>query len=266
MITTPLNSIDLYCALMMDEIVPFYQPLIDSQTQRLYGLEILMRWSLSEENVSPVALIRAFDENGLLPEMMQHLLRRVAVDINGMDALLPEGLRISFNVSPSQVAKPGFVFDTLSFLAAIPLEKYHLVVEVTEEQPLPPTPEVTGAFLKLQLAGVEIYLDDFGTGCSNLEYLELFSVDGVKIDQLFVKQLSSDKASTSIVAMIAGLAKARRLGIIAEGIETPEQSQLLRDMGIVIQQGYLFSCALSQPQLRDYLANRELRFHRNNMD
>ncbi len=116
--------------------------------------------------------------------MTQHLLRQVAADINELDALLPEGLHLSLNVSPSQVAKPGFVFDTLSFLAAIPLEKYCLVVEVTEEQPLPPTPEVTGAFLKLQLAGVEIYLDDFGTGCSNLAYLEQFRVDGVKIDQL----------------------------------------------------------------------------------
>lgn len=172
MTALPLNNIDLYCALMMGEIVPYYQPLINSRTQRLYGLEILMRWSLSEENASPLALIRAFDENGLLPEMMQHLMRKVAADINELDALLPVGLHLSLNVTSSQVAKPGFVFDTLSFLASIPLEKYCLVVEVTEEQPLPPTPEVTGAFLKLQLAGVEIYLDDFGTGCSNLEYLD----------------------------------------------------------------------------------------------
>ncbi|EMC9752125.1 EAL domain-containing protein [Enterobacter cloacae] len=255
MTESPLNNIDPYLALMMGEIVPYYQPLIDSRTQRLYGLEILMRWSLSEVNVSPVALIRAFDGNDLLPEMTQHLLRQVAEDINELDTLLPSGLHLSLNVSPSQVEKPGFVFDTLSFLAAIPLEKYCLVVEVTEEQPLPPTPEITGAFLKLQLAGVEIYLDDFGTGCSNLEYLEQFSVDGVKIDLLFVKNLSSDKALTSIAAMVAGLAKARDLGIIAEGVETSEQSQLLRDMGIVIQQGYFFSEALSKLQLIDYLTN-----------
>lgn len=266
MTALPLNNIDLYCALMMGEIVPYYQPLINSRTQRLYGLEILMRWSLSEENVSPLALIRAFDENGLLPEMTQHLLRQVAADINELDALLPDGLHLSLNVSPYQVAKPGFVFDTLSFLAAIPLEKYCLVVEVTEEQPLPPTPEVTGAFLKLQLAGVEIYLDDFGTGCSNLAYLEQFSVDGVKVDQLFVKHLSSDKATTSIAARVADLAKARGLGIIAEGVETPEQSQLLRDMGIVIQQGYLFSCALSRSQLREYLAARRLHFQMKNRE
>lgn len=136
----------------------------------------------------------------------------VAADINELDALLPDGLHLSLNVSPSQVAKPGFVFDTLSFLAAIPLEKYCLVVEVTEEQPLPPTPEVTGAFLKLQLAGVEIYLDDFGTGCSNLAYLEQFSVDGVKVDQLFVKHLSSDKATTSIAARVAD---PRKRGVLA---------------------------------------------------
>ena len=254
MTTTPLNSIDLYCALMMGEIVPWYQPLIDTKTQTLYGLEVLMRWSLDAENVSPVALIGAFEENGLLPEMTQHLLRQVAADMNDLDTLLPAGLHLSFNVSPSQVAKPGFVFDTLSFLAALPLEKYRLMVEITEEQPLRNTPEVVGAFLKLQLAGVEVYLDDFGTGCSNLEYLEQFSVDGVKVDQRFVKHISTNKTSTSIVAMIAGLAKAQHLGIIAEGVETVRQSQLLSDLGIVIQQGHLFSCAMSQSQLRNYLS------------
>ncbi|HBT4721661.1 TPA: EAL domain-containing protein [Klebsiella quasipneumoniae subsp. similipneumoniae] len=253
MSVSPINSIDLYCALLMGEIVPYYQPLVDSQTRLLYGLEVLMRWSLSEENASPEALIRAFDENGLLPELTQHLLHQVAADINELDELLPNGLHLSFNVSPSQVIKPGFVFDTLSFLAAIPLEKYRLVVEVTEEQPLPNTPEVSGAFLKLQLAGVEIYLDDFGTGCSNLEYLEQFSVDGVKIDKFFVRNLSSDKATMSIAAMVATMAKARRLGIIAEGVETLQQSKHLIDMGITIQQGYLFSEALSKSQLKNYL-------------
>ena len=253
MTALPLNNIDLYCALMMGEIVPYYQPLINSRTQRLYGLEILMRWSLSEENVSPLALIRAFDENGLLPEMTQHLLRQVAVDINELDALLPEGLHLSLNVSPSQVAKPGFVFDTLSFLAAIPLEKYFLVVEVTEEQLLPPTLEVTGAFLKLQLAGAKIYLDDFGTGCSNLGYLDQFCVNGLKLDKLFVRNLSSDSAQMSIAMMVAGLANVRDLNIIAEGVETFEQSQVLRYMGIDIQQGYFFSEALNKSQLSDYL-------------
>jgi EAL domain-containing protein (putative c-di-GMP-specific phosphodiesterase class I) len=137
MTTSAVNNIDLYCSLMMGEIVPYYQPLIDIRTQSLYGIEVLMRWSLADENATPVTLIEAFEESGLLPEMMQYLLRQVARDINELNALLPTGLHISFNVSPSQVAAPGFVFDTLSFLAMLPLEKYRLVVEVTEEQPWP---------------------------------------------------------------------------------------------------------------------------------
>lgn len=253
MTVSPLRNMDIYCALMMGEIVPYYQPLIDSRTQRLYGLEILMRWSLNEENVSPQALIRAFEENGMLPEMTQHLLRQTAEDINDLDALLPNGLHLSFNVSPSQIAKPGFVFDTLSFLAATPLEKYSLVVEVTEDQPLMPLPEITSAFLKLKLAGAKIFLDDFGTGCSNLGYLDQFCVDGLKLDQLFVKHLSSDRAPVSIAMMVAGLAKVRNLDIIAEGVETLEQSKELRDMGIDIQQGYFFSEPLNKSQLSDYL-------------
>lgn len=257
MTTSAVNNIDLYCSLMMGEIVPYYQPLINVRTRSLYGVEVLMRWSLADENATPDTLIQAFEENGLLPEMMQHLLRQVARDINELNALLPYGLHISFNVSPSQVAAPGFVFDTLSFLAALPLEKYRLVVEVTEEQPLANTPEVKGAFLKLQLADVRIYFDDFGTGYANLNCLELFNVDGVKIDRLFVAGLSSDSPSGAIVPAIASLAKAYKLNVIAEGVETAQQSQLLYDMGITVQQGHLFSRALSKAQLRDFLVARK---------
>jgi EAL domain-containing protein (putative c-di-GMP-specific phosphodiesterase class I) len=234
------------------QIVPYYQPLIDIRTQSLYGIEVLMRWSLADENATPVTLIEAFEESGLLPEMMQYLLRQVARDINELNALLPTGLHISFNVSPSQVAAPGFVFDTLSFLAMLPLEKYRLVVEVTEEQPWP-IRRKSGAFLKLQLADVSIYFDDFGTGYANLNCLEQFNVDGVKIDRLFVAGLSSDSPSGAIVPAIARLAKAYKLNVIAEGVETTQQSQILSDMGITVQQGHLFSCALSKTQLRDFL-------------
>ncbi|CAM7903174.1 EAL domain-containing protein [Lelliottia nimipressuralis] len=249
-----LNSVDLYCALMMGEIVPYYQPVIDARTQTLHGLEVLMRWALADVDATPVALISAFEENGLLSEMTQHLLRQVADDINELDALLPEGLHLSFNASPAQVEKPGFVFDTLSFLAALPLEKYRLVVEVTEAQPLANTPEVAGTILKLQLADVAVYFDDFGTGCANLNCIEQFNVDGLKIDRLFVEGLSQGKCSATIISLIAGLAQSQNLALIAEGVETPGQSQALCEMGIQIQQGYLFSNALSKAQLQQYLA------------
>lgn len=249
-----LNSVDLYCALMMGEIVPYYQPVIDTETQSLHGLEVLMRWALADVGSTPVELISAFEENGLLPEMTQHLLRQVAEDINELDALLPDGLHLSFNASPAQIEKPGFVFDTLSFLAALPLEKYRLVVEVTESQPLANTPEVAGTILKLQLADVAVYFDDFGTGCANLNCIEQFNVDGLKIDRLFVEGLSSGTRSAPIISLIAGLAQSQKMDVIAEGVETESQSQALCEMGIQIQQGYLFSNALSKTQLQQYLA------------
>lgn len=249
-----LNSVDLYCALMMGEIVPYYQPVIDAGTRSLYGLEVLMRWALADVDSTPVELISAFEENGLIAEMTQHLLRQVAEDINELDALLPDGLHLSFNASPAQVEKPGFVFDTLSFLAALPLEKYRLVVEVTESQPLANTPEVAGTILKLQLADVAVYFDDFGTGCANLNCIEQFNVDGLKIDRLFVEGLSSGTRSAPIISLIAGLAQSQKMEVIAEGVETECQSQALCEMGIQIQQGYLFSNALSKTQLQQYLA------------
>lgn len=254
--TSPLNSVDLFCALMMNEIIPYYQPMINSENQKLYGLEILMRWSLYEVNASPEVLIRAFEENGLLPEMTQHLLRQVAADINELDSMLPIGLHFSFNVSPSQVTKPGFVFDTLSFLAAIPLEKYQLVVEVTEEPLLPSTPEVSDTLFRLKLAGVKVYLDDFSSACSNLNYLDQSSVDGVKVNQFFLNKLSFNKEATSIEEIIAVIVKARHLGVIAGGVETLQQSKQLSDMGITIQQGGVFSEALSKAQLIKYLSTR----------
>lgn len=249
-----LSSVDLYCALMMGEIVPYYQPVIDAGTQSLHGLEVLMRWALADVDSTPVDLIAAFEEQGLMPEMTQHLLRQVAEDINELDALLPDGLHLSFNASPAQIEKPGFVFDTLSFLAALPLEKYRLVVEVTESQPLANTPEVAGTILKLQLADVAVYFDDFGTGCANLNCIEQFNVDGLKIDRLFVEGLSSGARSASIISLIASLAQSQKMDVIAEGVETACQSRALCEMGIQIQQGYLFSNALSKTQLQQYLA------------
>lgn len=251
---SPLSSVDLYCALMMGEIVPYYQPVVDAETQKLHGLEVLMRWSLTDVNATPVELIAAFEEQGLMSEMTQHLLRQVAQDINDLDALLPEGLHLSFNASPAQVEKPGFVFDTLSFLAALPLEKYRLVVEVTEVQPLANTPEVAGTILKLQLADIAVYFDDFGTGCANLSCIEQFNVNGLKIDQVFVAGLSSGQTSASIISLIAALAAAQNLDVIAEGVETALQSRMLSELGISIQQGHLFSNALSKEQLQHYLA------------
>lgn len=248
-----LSSVDLYCAMMMGEIVPYYQPLIDVNGYTLYGLEILMRWSLADETMSTESLIHTFDEQGMLPEMTQHLLKQVASDINELDPLFPQGMHLAFNVSPQQVGKPGFVFDTLSFLAALPLDNYQLAVEITEDQPLNKNPEVTSSLLKLRLAGVDIYLDDFGTGYANLSSLAQFCVDGVKIDRLFIDALSTSGSAASIVNMLAHYASKHNLRLIAEGVETAEQSHLLSEIGIVVQQGFYFSRALSKEQLQNYL-------------
>lgn len=250
-----LCNVDLSNKLTMEEIIPFYQPVIDAKTQSLFGLEVLMRWTLADMQSTPMELITAFEENGLLSEMTQHLLYQVAEDIKELDPLLPDGLHLSFNASPAQVEKPSFVFDTLSFLAALPLDKYRLVVEVTEVQPLANTPKVTETILKLQLADVAVYFDDFGTGNANLSCIQQFKVDGLKIDRIFVEGLKSGNMSSAIISLIAGLAQSKNMAVIAEGVETAEQSRILSDMGIQIQQGYLFSNALSKSQLQYYLTH-----------
>lgn len=248
-----LTKNHLLSLLEREEIIPFYQPIIDMQEQKLYGFEILMRCTCLDRHKTSAELINAFERHSMMSALSQHLLRQAATDLGELDALIPPGLHLSFNISPSQLQEAGFFFNTVRALSAITFNKYNLVAELTESLPLVKTFNVMNNIRRLQLAGVKIYMDDYGKDYSTLQRLEQFELDGLKIDKSFVDKIPADKSASFYIESIISLAKRRHLEVITEGIETHKQSGELCRLGACIQQGFFFTRALDKKQLSVYL-------------
>lgn len=250
-----ISKARLYTALLMNEIIPHYQPIINVHTMDIYGLEILIRWREHDSSgtFSPAEIVEAFEEQGLIMKLTQYLLQHVAKDMERLEALLPGNLHIAINVSATHLQSAGFAFDCLSFLSKLPLNKATLTIEVTENIPLKIDREFEIKARRLQLAGVKILLDDFGTGYSNLCYIELFDFDGIKIDKIFIDRLKAPAQSSTILPFIVEMTRKQQLTLIAEGVETTVQRDQLCQMGVMIQQGFLFSTPLDVDALIQYL-------------
>ncbi len=145
------------------------------------------------------------------------------------------------NVSAKQFAHPGFVQEVTRVLAETGIEARHLRLEITESAFMENSAATMGVLLQLRQLGVKLDLDDFGTGYSSLSYLHRMPVDALKIDRSFVDSICTDSASLSIARTIAALARAIGVRVVAEGVETEAQLELLRGLGCDDVQGYLFS-------------------------
>jgi diguanylate cyclase (GGDEF)-like protein/PAS domain S-box-containing protein len=226
-------------------VVPLYQPKIDIVTGEAVGLEALLRWRHPKRGLQPPATLEeAFTDYELaakIGELMQH---KVAVDIRRW---LNDGVRfgqVSINAAPAEFLRDDYAERLLAILADNDVPADRIEVEVTEHAFLGRGPAyVARALDVLKQAGATVSLDDFGTGCSSLAHLRDFPVDVVKIDKSFIQQMTEDSEIAAIVAAVVDLANSLSIGVVAEGVETPAQLDLLRIMGCRIAQGHLFSAA-----------------------
>jgi EAL domain-containing protein (putative c-di-GMP-specific phosphodiesterase class I) len=160
---------------------------------------------------------------------------------------------VSVNVSPRQAAEPGFVADIAEALAAANLPPSSLLVEITESLVLQAT-TTDSALGRLRDLGVQIVVDDFGTGFSGLEYFKRFAVQGLKIDRSFIDGLGRSKEDTAIVTATLAFASALGLTVTAEGVETTQQLEVLRALGCRQAQGYLFARPVPAEEVPQLLA------------
>ena len=229
-------------ALERNEFILHYQPKVDFGTNRIVGLEALIRWQDPENGlVPPVKFIALLEETGLIMEVghwaMQEALRTIA-------ALRAKGLppvRIAVNVSPIQLRQKDFVRSVEEAIAAAGGEPHGLDLEITESVIMD---DIEANVLKLDALrsmGIELGIDDFGTGYSSLAYIARLPVGVIKIDRAFIRNLADDENSESIVASIISLTHALKHKVVAEGVETEEQARLLRFLRCDQYQGYLFS-------------------------
>ena len=241
---------DLRHALTNDGFEIHYQPLVDLRTDQVTGCEALVRWRHPERGmISPAAFIPVAEDTGLIVELGEWVLRTACAEA----ANWPEHVRLAVNVSPIQLREPTLALKIASALAASGLPANRLEIEITEAVLIGDDATALAILHELKAIGVRIALDDFGTGYSSLSYLKRFPFDKIKIDRCFVTDITEADGSSVIVQAVVNIAASCNMTTTAEGVETPQQKELLRALGCTQMQGFLFSSAKPSAELRKLL-------------
>ncbi|WP_368542566.1 EAL domain-containing protein [Enterobacter soli] len=230
----------LYSAIAQRQITPVYQPIIDSHTGKIAGIEVLARWKHPlYGDISPDTFIPMAEKHHLIAPLTHQLIQQVIADLQHHIHLFPKGLYITLNLSAWNCLDPRFETDTVELLHRLAASQVQVVVEITEKHPLHFTPELSEWFATLRKSNIAIALDDFGTGYSNLSYICALEPEFIKIDKLFVSQIR-ENGDTRLVDSLIDLARTMQMTVIAEGVETAQQADYLREKAIDFMQGYYF--------------------------
>ncbi len=230
-------------ALDRDELVLFYQPVVRLSDERFVAVEALLRWvPQGEPMVPPDRFIPAIEDTGLIVPIGAWVLRQACHD--GAAWHRRYGTIISVNVSPRQLREPDYAESVLSALRESGLPPHALTLEITEGVLVDsgtPAEQAIAHLSELRRVGVRVAVDDFGTGYSSLSYLRDLPIDQVKIDKSFMSANAADSAGRILVRAIIDLARGLELGTVAEGVETPVQVRMLRELGCERVQGFYYA-------------------------
>ncbi|MFL5844948.1 MAG: putative bifunctional diguanylate cyclase/phosphodiesterase [Solirubrobacteraceae bacterium] len=216
---------------------PFYQPVVDlARNGVAVSWEALARWPHPQRGmISPAGFIDIAEETGLIIPLGEQILRRACETAAGW----PDG-NVAVNVSPRQLAAGDLGTTIVRVLAETGLPPARLTIELTETALFDTTPMAVRSLLELGNMGVHLVLDDFGTGYSSLSHLRRFRVDAVKIDRSFIAGIEQPGHDQTIVRAVLSMAHEMEIEVVAEGVETIEQAELLHELGCPLAQGYLF--------------------------
>ena len=243
---------DLRQGIPADEFFVVYQPIISFETGTIHGVEALARWNHPSLGVIPPArFIPLAEETGMIIPLGVYLLTAACSDmvtwLNSAPGKAPT--RLSVNISSKQFAQPDFVDSVSYILAKTGLSPQYLKIEITETAIMENATDVVDKLEKLRDMGIHLSIDDFGTGYSSMSYLQKFPVNQLKIDLSFVRNMQDNQDNLEIVRAIVHLAHSLRLDVVAEGVETVMQKDLLATMQCDFGQGYLFSRPVSASAL-----------------
>ncbi len=242
-------------ALARDELMVYYQPKVDVETDRIVGMEALIRWHDPEHGmVPPGEFIPVAEETGLIKDLGNWILRAAAAQNRAWQGAGLAPAVVSVNVSPRQFRDPGFPDAVADALAASGLDPAWLELEITESMTMGDADNAVARMRALRDLGVRLSIDDFGTGYSNLGYLARFPVTTLKIDRSFVRDVQTDPGMAEIARAIIGLSRSLNLEIVAEGAETVDHIAFLRDHGCPTVQGFYYSKPLPAESFRQVLA------------
>lgn len=230
---------DLHDALEKGQLEVHYQPVVRATTNIVTGVEALVRWNHPEHGmISPARFIPIAEESKLIKNIGEWVLRQACADA----ALWPGKLRVAVNVSAVQFADDGFPAVVMNALASSQIDPDRLELEITEGVFLQEGCTTDARFKSLKALGVRLALDDFGTGYSSLSYLKTAPFDKIKIDQSFVRGATgADSRNRAIIAAIVALADALGMDTTAEGVESFDQFELMKQLKVTLVQGYIYS-------------------------
>lgn len=242
-------------AVRAGQLFVVYQPQIALSGRRLIGLEALVRWRTeSSELIGPDRFIPVAEQSGLIREIGYFVLREACA---ALATLLRDGggiLRMAVNVSAIQFRQPAFVHELREIIAGSGIDPGCLELEITESIAMEDAVYVRETLDALHAMGVQLAVDDFGTGYSSLAQLKGMAFDRLKIDKAFVSDLSSIDTGASIAGVVIQLGQRLGKEVIAEGVETEEQAELLSQMGCREAQGYLFALPMPLDELRSWIS------------
>jgi|GEM_PF-383143 len=232
----------LRIALNRNVVSPHFQLKVDTMTGRPVGLEALARWTNDDGvSVSPAEFIPVAEEHGLIVRVGMSILRQACEQARQWQDMQFEFGTIAINLSAQQFRDKKLIEDIKNTMEDFRLDPSRLEMEVTENMMMDDVEGAIEILNSFKDMGMKISIDDFGTGYSSLSYLKRFPVDTLKIDRSFVCELTPDSDDAAIVTAIVSLAKTMNINVVAEGVETLEQSDYLRSIGCNIVQGFLYA-------------------------
>jgi EAL domain-containing protein (putative c-di-GMP-specific phosphodiesterase class I) len=244
---------DLRMAFEQDQFRVVYQPIIDLRSGQICKAEALVRWQHPDRGlVNPADFISVTEQTGIILSLGDWVFRQAANQVVLWLERFGPDFQINVNVSPAQFQNDGINHDAwFYYLEQRNLTGRNIGVEITEGLLMDTNPSVTDLLFKFRDSGMQVALDDFGTGYSSLAYLKKFDIDYIKIDRVFVQNLAP--GSDDLVLCEAMTVMAHKLGIkvVAEGVETAQQRDLLVSIGCDYAQGYLFSEPVSAEEFEN---------------
>lgn len=257
---------DLRQAIEKGEIVPHFQPIVLLPSGFISGFEALARWQHPERKlVSPADFIPLAEETGLIVPLGMQIFKESCRQLRLWQQMFPRKtpLTMSINLSGRQFAQKDLVEEIGKLIRDAEIEPDSIRIEVTESVVMDNAVSAIDILKKLKSIGVQLSIDDFGTGYSSLSYLHRFPFDILKIDRSFVSRMAHDKDSRSIVETIIALAGKLDKRVVAEGVETERDKEILSDLACQYAQGYLFSKPLDSSGAEEFLRTQFKNFEEN---
>lgn len=246
------TEIDLKLAIEHGQFELYYQPLFNTEHNRINGFEALIRWNHPKRGlVPPIEFIPLAEETGLIVQIGEWVIKEACHQA----VTWPDHVRVAVNISPVQFRTKGLHSIVLQSLAQSGLAPNRLELEITESLLIDNVSDTLQSLYSLREIGIRIALDDFGTGYSSLSYLRSFPFDKIKIDRSFVVDILSDKGAAAIIQAITTLASALDMEVLAEGVEESEQVESLLQNGCNNIQGYLMSRPVPVGKVKEIIDN-----------